>query len=278
MKNITKIISGVVVASTLSFGSTLAVVNGKKITDQDVNDALMSATQGRLMQIPASKREQLKKQFLDEMISKELIYEDAKKKGITNSKEYKDQLNKILSSIKRDLAIRLWQKKEFEAIKISDKDIKNYYNKNKAEFMQKEQVKARHILVKSEKEAKNIINQLKNLHGKQLKEKFIQLAKEKSTGPSGPRGGDLGYFGRGQMVPEFENAAFNMKVGTITKTPVKTQFGYHIIYLEDKKSATTRPLKDVKAYIAQRLKMEKFRDIMQNKLQKLKSKAKITYK
>ena len=274
---ITKIATSLLLTSSLSFAATLATVDGTKISDEDVNNALMQATQGRLAQLPADKQEQLKKQFLDELVAKQVIYEDAKKKGITKSKEYKEQLEKIVASIKKDLAIKLWQKKLFEGIKISDKELRDYYNKNKQEFMQKESVHARHILVKSEDEARKIISQLKGLSGKALKNKFIELAKEKSTGPSGPRGGDLGYFAKGQMVPEFEKAAFNTAVGHITTTPVKTQFGYHVIYVEDKKKAATKPFNEVKPYIEQRLKMEKFRDAMQKKMQELKSKAKIKY-
>ena len=277
MKVITKIATSLLLTSSLSFAATLATVDGTKISDEDVNNALMQATQGRLAQLPADKQQQLKKQFLEELIAKQVIYEDAKKKGITKSKEYKEQLDKIIASIKKDLAIKLWQKKLFEGIKISDKELRGYYNKNKQEFVQKESVHARHILVKSEDEAKKIISQLKGLSGEALKKKFIELAKEKSTGPSGPRGGDLGYFSKGQMVPAFEKAAFGTAVGHITTTPVKTQFGYHVIYVEDKKKAATKPFNEVKPYIEQRLKMEKFRDAMQKKMEELKSKAKIKY-
>jgi len=278
MKTFSKIALSLLVTSSLSFAGTLATVDGVKITDEDVVGALMQATQGRLAQVPPQKQEQLKKQFLEELIAKEVIYKDAKKKGITKSKEYKEELENIIARLKKDLAIKLWQTKQFESIKISNKELKEYYKNNKQEFMQKESVHARHILVKDEAEAKKIIAELKSLHGKALKEKFIKLAQEKSTGPSGPRGGDLGYFSKGQMVPEFEQKAFGMKVGTITKEPVKTQFGYHVIYLEDKKEASTKPFDEVKPYIEQRLKMEKFKQTMQNKLQSLKSKAKIEYK
>ena len=277
MKIFTKIATSLLLTSSLSFAATLATVDGTKISDEDVNNALMQATQGRLAQLPADKQEQLKKQFLEELIAKQVIYEDAQKKGITKSKEYKEQLEKIIASIKKDLAIKLWQKKLFEGIKIGEKELRDYYNKNKQEFMQKESVHARHILVKSEEEAKKIINQLKGLKGEALKKKFIELAKEKSTGPSGPRGGDLGYFAKGQMVPAFEKAAFSTAVGHITTTPVKTQFGYHVIYVEDKKTASTKPFDEVKPYIEQRLKMEKFREVMQKRMEALKNKAKITY-
>jgi parvulin-like peptidyl-prolyl isomerase len=278
MKVISKIASVVLLSSSLACAATLATVDGSTISDEDVTNALMQATQGRLGQLPKDRQEQLKKQFLEELIAKELIYKDAKNKGITSTKEYKEQLEKIVESIKKDLAIKLWQKKQFESIKISQKELRDYYNNNKQEFMQKEQVHARHILLKTKEEAKKIIDELKSLSGAALQNKFIELAKSKSTGPSAQNGGDLGFFGKGQMVPEFEQAAFSLKAGSITKEPVKTQFGYHVIYVEEKKNASTQPFDEVKPYIEQRLKMEKFKQVMQERLQELKSKAKISYK
>jgi len=112
--------------------------------------------------------------------------------------------------------------------------------------MQKASAHARHILVKTEEEAKKIIEALKGLKGEALKKKFIELAKSKSTGPSGPQGGDLGTFTKGQMVPEFSKAVWALKPGEITTAPVKTQFGYHVIYLEDKKEAQPTPYEKVK--------------------------------
>jgi len=166
------------------------------------------------------------------------------------------------------------QKRELDKIKVSDKKLKDYYNKNKDEFIEKESVHARHILVKTEDEAKKIVSELKSLKADALKDRFIALAKEKSTGPSGPNGGDLGYFAQGQMVPEFNDKVFSMKVGTISQ-PVKTQFGYHVIYLEDKKDKKTRPFAEVKTFIEQRLKMEKFKTIIQAKMKALQEKADI---
>ena len=121
---------------------------------------------------------------------------------------------------------------------------------------------------------KKAINKLKGLKGNKLKAKFIELAKDKSTGPSGPKGGDLGYFAQGQMVPEFNAKVFSMKVGSFSK-PVKTQFGFHVIYLEDKKAGKTRAYTEVKSFIEQRLKMEKFKSSMQEKMIELKNKATI---
>ena len=137
-------------------------------------------------------------------------------------------------------------------------------------------LKARHILVKTKREANQLISQLKN--SKDLQKDFINLAKEKSIGPSGKNGGDLGWFTPEKMVPAFSNAAMNLSKGQITLTPVKTQFGYHIIYLEDKQNAKTVSFDNVKEQIKQRLASEKFNQTLKDIVQKEKEKAKIEYK
>ncbi len=272
MKSVTKIISTVALLSTMSIAQTLVTVNGTPITQKEVDTELMNATQGRFNQVPAEKRAEFRKQVLEQLVSKELVYGDAKKSGILKSKEFKDEYAKIQDRIKKELAIQIWQKKELDKIKISDKDLKSYYDKNKEEFNEKESVHARHILVKTEDEAKAVSLVLNGLKGDKLKEKFIEEAKAKSTGPSGPKGGDLGYFAQGQMVPEFNDKVFSMKVGTVS-APVKTQFGYHLIYLEDKKTKKTRAFTEVKSFIEQRLKIEKAKSVMQTKMLSLKESA-----
>jgi len=273
MKIVTNILSALILTGVVASANTLVTVNGKAITQQEVDTELMNATQGRFNQVPAEKQAAFRQQVLQQLIGKELIYGDAKKTGILNTKEYKKEYKKLEERMKKELAIQVWQKKVVDGIKISEATLKDYYKKNKEEFNEKEAVHARHILVKTEAEAKAIINELKSLSGQKLQAKFEELAKTKSTGPSGPKGGDLGFFSRGQMVPAFNDKVFSMKVGTITKKPVKTQFGYHVIYLQEKKNATTRSFKDVKPFIEQRLKMEKFKSVMQDKMSALQKKA-----
>jgi len=275
MKSTTKFLSAFLLTGSLLSAQVLVSVNGAKISSQDVNSALMEATQGRFNQVPADKQEEFRKQVLQQLIAKELIYGDAVKTGVLKSKEFKSEYKKVQERIKKELAIQVWQKQQLDKIKVSSKELKKYYDKNQDEFNEKENVHARHILVKTETEAKEIITQLKSLKGSALKTKFIELAKEKSTGPSGPKGGDLGFFKKGQMVPAFNDKVFTMKVGTITKEAVKTQFGYHVIYLEEKRSASVRTFTEVKSFIEQRLKMEKFKDSMKITMQNLQKKATI---
>ena len=273
MKLATKLLSALLLTGALASANTLVTVNGVAITQQEVDSELMNATQGRFNQVPVAKQAQFRQQVLQQLIGKELIYADAKKSGVLKSKEYKKEDKKLEERMKKELAIQVWQKKQLDSVKISNKELKDYYNKNKEEFNEKESVHARHILVKDEAEAKKIIAELKPLSGSKLQAKFEALAKEKSTGPSGPKGGDLGFFTQGQMVPAFNDKVFNMKVGTITTEPVKTQFGYHVIFLQEKKAAATRSFEEVKPFIEQRLKMEKFKSVMKKKMDSLQKKA-----
>lgn len=268
-----KLLSSFLLVGSLVSAQTLVTVNGSAITQNDVDSALMTATQGRFNQVPADKQALFRKQVLQQLITAELVFGDAKKRGVLESSEFKNEYEKEKLRLKKALAIQVWQKQLLDEIKVSTQDLKNYYNANKAEFNEQESVHARHILVKTEDEAKKIITELKSLSGFPLQKKFIELAKEKSTGPSGPKGGDLGYFAKGQMVPEFNDKVFSMKVATITTQPVKTQFGYHVIFLEDKKEASQKTFDEVKGFIEQRLKMEKFKTVMQDKMKKLQKNA-----
>ena len=275
MNNVTKFLSVILLSGAIASANTLVTVNGNAITQQDVDTELMNATQGRFGQVPPAKQAQFRQQVLQQLIGKELIYDDAKKTGILKSQDYKDEYKKLELRMKKELAIQVWQKKQLNSIKIDEKTLKAYYEANKGEFEQKESVHARHILVNTVEEAKAIILELKPLSGQTLQTKFEELARAKSTGPSGPKGGDLGYFSKGQMVPAFNDKVFSMKIGSITMTPVKTQFGYHVIYLQDKKTASVKPFIEVKTFIQQRLKMEKFKTIMKEKMDSLQKKATI---
>ena len=157
-------------------------------------------------------------------------------------------------------------------IQVTDADMLKYYNDNKNQFVDPEQVKARQILVKTEDEAKAIITQLN------AGANFADLAKAKSTDTGAKdTGGELGYFSKGEMVPEFEQAAFSQKVGTWSQTPVKTQFGYHIILVEDHKAQVQKTYDQVKSDIQQTLPQKMKDDKFQQYLDSLKKQAKIEY-
>jgi len=259
------------------YAGTIATVNGKPITEQEVQEVLMQGTQGRYNELPDEKKLELGQKVIEGLISQELVYEDAKKIGVLESAEYKSELNKVLDRVKVQLASKVWEKRQFDKVKVNEKEVKAYYKANPEEFSEKSKVRASHILVKTQAEAEAVTKELQGLKDGALNAKFAELAKTKSTGPSGPKGGDLGYFGQGQMVPAFNDAVFKMKKGDLTKTAVKTQFGYHVILVTDVQKAKNLPYEEVKGFIEQKLKVEIFKEQMQAKMQELKKKAKITF-
>jgi peptidyl-prolyl cis-trans isomerase C len=264
-------------STTCVSAGVLATVNGEEVTSDEVNKVLMEGTQGRFDSLPTDKQNELRQRIIEGMISQQLVFDDAKRTGVLDSKEYKQELEVLVSRLKIQLAAKVWEQQQFEAIKVDAKEIKAYFDANPDEFVDKEKIHARHILVKTEADAQAIIKSMKALSGDKLKNEFIAQAKSKSTGPSAAKGGDLGYFPSGQMVPSFNDAAFAMKVGTISSTPVQSQFGYHVIYIEDKRASKKLSFDEVKSFIEQRLKMDKFKTYMDKKMADLRSKAKITY-
>ena len=270
-----KITTGLILSSQLIFAQNLAKVNGQIITDEDLLPTIVQITQGRYNSLDAETKKRVQDLALEQVIAQVLITNEAGKSGILKDPEVKQQLDIAIRNLKRSVLSDLWLKQELDKQQISSREIRNYYNSHKNEFVQTAKAHARHILVEDEKTAKYLIKKLSKFYGESLKNKFIEFAKEYSKGPSGKNGGDLGYFTQGQMVPEFDSAVFNMGVGTITKYPVKTKFGYHIIYLEDKQEAKTLSFQEAKEYIQQKLKVEKFKTFVDSKVRELKSKANI---
>jgi peptidyl-prolyl cis-trans isomerase C len=171
--------------------------------------------------------------------------------------------------------------KEFgNTVSVADKEVKAYYDKYPSFFKKPEQVRARHILIKVDpkadsKEKAEAHKKIEDIqHKLQKGEDFEALAKEFSQCPSAANGGDLGSFGRGQMVKPFEEAAFALKPGEVSDI-VETRFGYHLIEVMDKKPATTIPYKDIKDRLKQYLKQEKIQKEVRLYAEKLKEKAKV---
>jgi len=209
--------------------------------------------------------EEGKKQFLEELIKRELLYQEAKRQGLSKDKEFLEQVEEF----KKMTFLSTFIKKEIEEKAIvSEDEIKKYYDENPEEF-KTDRVKASHILVDTEEEAKDILKKLKD------GEDFAELAKtySKDSG-SAPRGGDLGFFGRGRMIPEFERVAFSLKPGDVSK-PLKTRFGYHIIKVTEKKEGDQLAFKDVKDKISKKLLSEKQSKLFESLIDRLMKGSKI---
>ncbi|MEA3497737.1 MAG: peptidylprolyl isomerase [Campylobacterota bacterium] len=268
-KTVLSIVTSLVLASS-SYAvdnKVYAVVNGDNITSNDIS-LIIRDPRVQFKTLP----ENTQKDIINKLIEQKLLSQDMLKSDIVKTKEYKDSLKMV----KQNLALQVWMQREHKNIKISDKEVEKFYKSNQSKFKQPEQFKANHILVKTQKEAKDIIKSLSS--SKKLKEDFIKAAKAKSTGPSGVNGGDLGWFTKDKMVPEFSNATAKLSKDSITKEPVKTQFGFHIIYLDDKKDPITVALKSVKNKIIENLKQENLINKLKTKAAQLKKSAKIEYK
>ncbi len=267
-----KIILSVVAASVMLTSSAFAAekvyatVNGMNVTSGDI---AMIIRNPRINYATLPTR--TKQKILEQAIDAKLLAQNAIRDGIEKTKAYKHALAKL----KTDLALETWMKDQYIKAKVSDKEAKKYYNKNSNRFVLPPQVKARHILLKTKKEAEAVIAQLKGLKGKALENKFIELAKTKSIGPSGKNGGELGWFTKKRMVPAFADAAFALKAGQFTTKPVKTQFGYHIIYVQAKKNGGKIPFKDIKSRIKAQLKAITFQKDVKEIVKKLRAKAKV---
>jgi parvulin-like peptidyl-prolyl isomerase len=187
-----------------------------------------------------------KKILIDSIKKEYLVYEMSKKAKYEKNKDVLAQLD----NIKKQVMVAQYLKDTIEnKIKVTNKDTKKYFDDNKDMFKKDDQVKGRHILVATEKEANDIISKLDK------GESFQALAREFSMDPgSKVNGGDLGWFSKGQMVKPFETAAFSLKKGAYTKDPIQTQYGYHIILVEDKKDAEQLEYKDVTGEIETYLK------------------------
>jgi foldase protein PrsA len=259
-----------------SSSGNVASVNGQNISRSDL-DRKLEAT-------PAAR------QVLTQLVQQDLIDQYAKDKHVDISQadvdkrenEIKsrypagqfDQILKQQGLTEQDVQGILRQNLVVEKavapqVHVSDSDVKSYFDKNHALFDKPEQVRARHILVADAKTAQTVLGKLKSGG------KWDDVAKQYSTDPSTKdKGGELGFFGRGQMVPQFQDAAFNAKVGQIVG-PVKSPFGYHIIQVEEKKPAQKATFSNTKDQIHQQLVQQQEQMQIPAFLQQLRSQAKI---
>lgn len=228
--------------------AVVAKVGKLEITQSDL-DLAIANLDPQLAQLPD---EQKKVAALSGAIDVKLLAGNADGEGLKDDAEFKKRMAFIAD---RELHNIYFKKHVVDAV--TEDDVKARYEKEIAALPKQEEVSARHILVKTEEEAKAIIAELDA--GKD----FIELAKAKSTDPNKSEGGDLGYFTKGRMVPEFEEAAFAMEKGTYTKTPVKTQFGFHVIKLEDKRDAAPPAYETVAQQVRQLVMRDKYLEIIE---------------
>ena len=221
----------------------VATVGGVEIRESELNIAIANLDP-QLAKLPD---DQKRVAALSATIDVNVLSKVAADENLRETQEYKQRMHFLDI---RELHNAYFRKHVLEAV--TDDEVKARYEKEIAALPPQEEVHARHILVKTEDEAKAVIAALDG--GKD----FAELAKEKSSDPSKSEGGDLGYFKKGQMVPEFEAAAFGLEKGQYTKTPVKSQFGFHVIKVEDKRTAAPPPLEQVNTQVRQMVMQDKY--------------------
>ena len=287
----------------------VAVVNGVKISSKEyeaeVDLQLQQASQqGR--QIPDAMLPKIKADILNNLIDREVLYQESQKKNIAvNAEEVNSEIKtikdrfpsqeefeeliaemgiseaEIKSQIERNLAIRqLIDTQVIDKITVSEADTKAYYDDNPNLFKKPEQVKASHILIKVESDATDLQKAQARIEIAKIQQKlkdgqdFATQAREHSQGPSAKNGGDLGYFGRGQMVKPFEDAAFALKPGQVSEI-VETRFGYHLIKVVDKQPESIMAYTEVKDRLNQHLKTKRIDREARKYIDTLKKDAKI---
>jgi len=224
-------------------GDVVAKVGDAEITEADMAFAAQDLGQ-ELQRFPPT---QWRKLLLDVMIDMELMAHAAREAGLDEDPDFQRQLEFLKLRALRNAY--LGQKIDSD---ISEEAVQAAYDKQFADYEGPEELSASHILVKEKAEAEDIIKQLDEGAD------FAELAREKSTGPSGPNGGSLGYFTQGQMVKPFEEAALALEPGSYTKEPVETQFGWHVILLNDKRRQAKPELEEVAQGLRQQLMREAY--------------------
>lgn len=236
----------------------LAVAAGHEITEGELQQLIRNYPPEQQMYLSdPSAREQV----LEQLIAFHLFAKMAEEEKIMESEEYKTMIEKM----KVELASHMAATSTVEHVIVTEEEEKQFYEAHKSQFVQGPQVSAKHILVDSKELALKVVEEISA--GKS----FGDAAKEYSTCPSGERGGDLGFFSRGQMVPEFEKAAFQGELHTLIG-PVETQFGHHLIWVEDRKEGSESSFDQVQPQIHQQLIQEKQRDAYDKKVAELSEK------
>ena len=259
----TMLLSATLAMPMAAQAQNIAIVNGKAVPKARV-DAFIKQIQAQAAAQSQQLPPDIEQRVRDKVVMDEIFSQEAEKRGLAATPEYKQQMEQARQAVLLQALLADFSKKNV----ISDADIAAEYEKFKAQASGTE-YRARHILVEKEDEAKALIAQIK------AGGNFEELAKKASKDPgSGANGGDLDFAAPGSYVPEFSQAMTKLKKGEMTQEPVKSQFGFHIIRLDDTRAAQIPPLDEVKAQIKQRLEQQKlatFRD-------EIRAKAKTDYK
>jgi peptidyl-prolyl cis-trans isomerase C len=241
----------------------LARVNGREITEYDLVQTVTRFPRERQEYFVT---EQGRKELLDQVVSFELVYNFAKDNALDAEQPFKEQMANVEKEVLTQYAVN----RVLSQVDVTEKEVKDFYQNNMSMFIEEESVRAKHVLVENLEEANKVLKEIKSGLS------FEDAAQKYSNCPSKAQGGELGTFSRGRMVPEFEKAAFELEVGVISE-PVETQFGYHLIKVEEKIAPNLKPLKEVENVIGNNLMQQKQNQTYSEFTNFLKSKYNVEY-
>ena len=256
-------------------GPVLAEVAGTAITVEDFENELRSLPEHTRKRMNTGEE---KKKHLDKMIEEILLLDEAQKRGLDRDEEIQTKVERYR---RRLITEKLYQEVAKEKAQVGEEEIQEYFQAHKERFVQKERIRVRQILIllppnagpEKEVEAKKKAEEV--LLRAKAGEDFAELAKEVSEGPAASRGGDLGYFSRGRMVPAFEEAAFDLKNDGDVSNVVRTKFGYHIIQLAGRQPAKELSIEEVRDRIVRQLESARRREVRQSLAKELRQQAKV---
>lgn len=248
----------------MSEDTILAVVNGREIKNSNVNRFIKNLGNQRTDQFNT---EQGRKKVLQELIQQELLYADAIDNHYDEDEEFLTKLDETEAEMLKQYAVY----KLLKTVNVTDEDVEEYYKENRTSFFRDTSFRASHILIKDEETANKVEKEITNGLS------FEDAVQKYSLCPSKQKQGDLGFFQKGKMVKEFEDRVFEMEVGQISE-PVKTQYGYHIIKLTDKKEAGIMPLEIIKDNLKRDLMRSKQNYYYNQKVEELKGKYTVEMK
>lgn len=255
------LLAGVLLSGCGSSGKVAAVVNGRVITVKHLESRLSSMNPSARASFSNQKG-----RLLDQMIVESILLQEAEKRGLDRDAEVRRLLQEAQKQILVGRLLEVLRKEKENPV--ADEQVAQFYEANKSNFMQPESYRASHILTADEATAKKAIDRIK------AGELFAKVAEELSTDPSKSHGGDIGFFAKGQVIPEFEEACLKLKPGEMSGV-VKTPLGYHIILLAEQKASHQRPLEEVRDQIQQVLQNQQGQQAVQGIVQELRSKAQV---
>ena len=228
----------------MAVAQTLATVNGKAITQQDVDEFLEENPAGRDADLNA---------ILDELITREMVLQDAKRKNLAE----RENVKAAIEGARKNVLLAAALEEAVAKPAVTESELRKIYDEEIAKLDLRE-FKARHILVDDKQRAEQIITEL-DMGGS-----FASLAEQHSKDGSAQRGGDLGWFNPQQMVPEFSRAVMQLEKGRYTKTPVQSQFGWHVIQLDDQRTGTPPNFSDVRPQLQQMVERQRLNEYLQS--------------